>query len=72
MHSTPPPPPPRTPPAHAGAHAGAHTEPEVRLARLVAEVGARLRPVCGAMPPAEFDALVRDIARMKLRWSAQD
>ena len=59
-------------PVHVGLHSGAHVEPEARLARLVAEIGARLRPVCSAMPPAEFDALVRDIARMKLRWSAQD
>ena len=49
-----------------------HVEPEVRLARLTADVAARLRPVCGAMPPAEFDALVRDIALMKLRWSARE
>lgn len=65
--------PPHAPPPRAHtARIGAHVEPEVRLARLVTEVGARLRPVCSAMPPAEFDALVRDIARMKLRWSAQD
>lgn len=46
-----------------------HLAPEVRLARLTADIAARLRPVCAAMPPADFDALVNDIARLKLRWA---
>ena len=44
-----------------------HLAPEVRLARLTADVAARLRPACAAMPPARFDALVQDIVRLKLR-----
>jgi hypothetical protein len=46
-----------------------HLAPEVRLARLTADIAARLRPACAAMPPATFDALVEDIARLKLRWA---
>jgi hypothetical protein len=46
-----------------------HLAPAVRLARLTADVAARLRPVCAALPPADFDALVEDIARLKLRWA---
>ena len=44
----------------------------MRLARLAADVAARLGPVCGHLPPVEFDALVHEIARMKLRWEAAD
>ncbi len=54
------------------SHLGRHVEPEVRLARLIDDVAGRLRPACGDMAPAEFDTLVRDIARMKLRWAAMD
>ena len=46
-----------------------HLAPEVRLARLTVDIAARLRPVCAGMPPAAFDALVADIARLKLRWA---
>ena len=46
-----------------------HLAPEVRLARLTADVAARLRPACAAMPPATFDGLVNDIVRLKLRWA---
>ena len=61
-------------PSHAGhpSHVDARLEPEVRLARLTADVAARLGPVCSDLPAAEFDALVRDIARMKLRWATAD
>jgi hypothetical protein len=41
----------------------------VRLAVLVDNVGARLRGVCGHLPPAEFDALVESIARRTLAWA---
>jgi hypothetical protein len=60
--------------SHAGhpSHADARLEPEVRLARLAADVATRLRPVCSDLPAAEFDALVRDIARIKLRWATTD
>ena len=50
----------------------AHLEPEVRLTRVKADVAARLRPVCADLPTAEFDALVNDIARLKVRWAAAD
>ena len=46
-----------------------HLAPEVRSARLTADVAARLRPACAAMPPADFDALVDDLGRLKLRWA---
>ena len=46
-----------------------HLAPAARLAHLTADVAARLRPVCAAMPPADFAALVEDIARLKLRWA---
>ena len=49
-----------------------HLAPEVRLARLTDDIAARLRPACAAMPPAAFDALVEDIARLKLRWADVD
>ncbi len=49
-----------------------HLEPEVRLARLIDDVAARLRPVCRDMRPADFDVMVLHIARMKLRWAAAD
>jgi hypothetical protein len=39
------------------------------VARLTADVAARLRPVCADMPPASFDALVGDVARLKHRWA---
>jgi len=46
-----------------------HLAPAVQLARLTADIAARLRPVCAAMEPATFDALIQDIARLKLRWA---
>lgn len=39
------------------------------LARLAAEIAARVRPACRDWCDAEFDALVRKIARTKLRWA---
>jgi hypothetical protein len=39
------------------------------LARQVAELSARLRPVCQDWGEAEFEALVLHIARMKVRWA---
>jgi hypothetical protein len=38
------------------------------LEQLVAEIGARIRPVCSHMSDGEFDALVLDMARMRLRF----
>lgn len=39
-----------------------------RFALLVARLSARLRPVCTGWDDAEFEALVHQIARMKVRW----
>jgi hypothetical protein len=58
----------RTTPAYPPA-VDRHLAAAVRLPRLTADVAARLRPVCAAMPPADFDALVDGIARLKLRWA---
>ena len=38
------------------------------VAALRADVVERLRPVCRAMTPEQFDALVRDVVAFKLRW----
>ena len=42
---------------------------EERLAALIADVAARLRPACAHMSDAEFSAMVRDIALMKFRFA---
>ena len=39
-----------------------------RRAQLLAEIAARLRPVCLAMPAAQFDAMVEDIADVTLKF----
>jgi hypothetical protein len=39
-------------------------------AALYADVAGRLRRVCAATPPGEFDRLVLDICAVKLRWAA--
>ena len=38
------------------------------LTRLHAELALRLRPVCADMAPEEFDALVREVARVKVKY----
>ena len=43
-------------------------------ARLIAttdEIARRLRGACRGMPPAAFDALVREIALTRWRWDAR-
>ena len=45
---------------------------ELGLALLVGDIARRLRPVCGAIPADEFDALVVDIALRKLRWRKRE
>ena len=40
-----------------------------RLAVLRREAAARLRRVCAGMPDDAFEALVRDVAAFRLRWS---
>ena len=39
---------------------------------LFEDVARRLRTVCAGMPPKDFDALVRGICLIKLRWAARD
>jgi hypothetical protein len=39
-----------------------------RLAEMRAALSARLRGVCDGMDPSEFDALVTQIAKFKIRW----
>ena len=38
------------------------------LTRLQAELATRLRRVCADMSPEEFDALVREMARVKVKY----
>ena len=54
-----------TPAAYTGAPAGVDGAD-----LLYADVAARLRAVCAAMPPDAFDRLVRDICAMKRRWAS--
>jgi hypothetical protein len=42
-----------------------------RLIALTSEVAQRLRGACRGMPPAAFDALVREIALTKWRWEVR-
>jgi hypothetical protein len=44
---------------------------EPALAPLYQNVASRLRAACAHMSAAEFQQLVLDIARMKLRWSGE-
>ena len=44
---------------------------DAAVAPLYANVASRLRTACAHMSPADFHALVLDIARMKLRWSGE-
>jgi hypothetical protein len=53
------PPPMRSPPRTA------------RLAKLQADIARRLRPLCGTLPQAEFEALVREMAERQLRFEAR-
>lgn len=39
-----------------------------RLTTLEADIARRLRPLCPAMPPGEFDALVREMAERQLKF----
>ena len=51
---------------------GGLSDREERLAALIADVAARLRPACAHMSDAEFSAMVRDIALMKFRFAEID
>jgi hypothetical protein len=39
-----------------------------RIDALTPELARRLRPVCVSMPAEQFDAMLREIARTRLRW----
>ena len=50
-----------------------HDEPagslnSARLQGLIADIARRLRPVCGAMPEAEFRSLVERMARTQYKY----
>lgn len=63
---------PREPHPDAAARSTPASEPpaaDARVARLRAEVAARLAPVCAGMPPEPFARLVEDVAQFTLRWS---
>jgi hypothetical protein len=38
---------------------------------LIKSISKRLRPVCSRMPLAEFDAMVRDMAAIELKYADQ-
>ncbi|GJG89769.1 hypothetical protein tb265_49500 [Gemmatimonadetes bacterium T265] len=50
---------------------GCGVAPAEPPARLLAEVAARLRRVCGATSDAVFAATVYDVAAFKCRWAAR-
>jgi hypothetical protein len=39
-----------------------------RIDVLLPELERRLRPVCATMPEEAFQAMLRDVARTRLRW----
>lgn len=47
------------------------TKGQEQLAALQRDIGNRLRPVCQGMSESSFEALVRDIAAVKLKYGAE-
>jgi hypothetical protein len=45
-----------------------HSDDDPALGAAIADVAARLRRSCAHLPPDDFGALVRQIARTALRW----
>lgn len=45
--------------------------PNQALELLERDIAERLRPVCGHMSPESFQELVRDIARVKMKYGLQ-
>ncbi|MDP9176572.1 MAG: hypothetical protein M3O61_02730 [Gemmatimonadota bacterium] len=45
--------------------------PNPALERLERDIAARLRPVCGHLSPESFQELVRDIARVTLKYDPE-
>lgn len=60
----------RLPPSHASEVKLADT-PNPALELLERDIAARLKPVCAHMSPERFVELVRDIARVKLKYDPQ-
>jgi hypothetical protein len=50
---------------------GALTKREAQRKALIASISRRLRPVCSQMPIVEFDAMVRDMADIELKYADQ-
>ena len=44
---------------------------ESKRSALIKSMSKRLRPVCSHMPPAEFDAMVRNMADIELKYADQ-
>jgi hypothetical protein len=61
---------PETPSGRARAWepAALSRPPDPRYEAMRADVAARLRHVCAEMTPEQFDGLVHDICRVKVRW----
>lgn len=63
---------PRRPAAPPSPGAYTLAADDVRFQALRAGVAARLRSICRDMSPAQFDALVQDICRIKYRWESEE
>ena len=51
------------------ADGAAQGQADPRLAAISAGLAERLRPICAGWDEARFEALVQQMARVKLRWS---
>jgi hypothetical protein len=58
--------------AHREQRAAAYPPDDARLAELRDALAARLREAGVALPAAEFDPLVLDMARFALRWTSAE
>lgn len=56
---------------HFALLAGMQRNDPVDFIGIEAAVAKRLKPVCGDMPPAEFEALVRTAARIQWKYEQQ-
>ena len=54
-----------------GMDDGGPGDREVKRKALIGSISKRLRPVCSKMPVAEFDAMVRDMADIELKYAHQ-
>lgn len=58
--------------SRGGAFSRERWPTDPRIARFADDLRERLRHVCGDWEEVEFEALVQQIARMKLRWADLD